>query len=1100
MKKQNHWRKGLVCCLFLGGVLAAQVTTGTILGTVRDSTGAVIPGTTIRVTNTETGTVRTVTTDAAGHYAAPQLGVGRYEVTAVASGFQSVVRNGIDLTLGREAAVDFTLQVGSVSEQVTVTGEAPLVEATNATLSNLVSEKAMRELPLNGRSFTDLTAMSPGVVTELGVPSGVFQGGGRMVINGARPQQSLYLLDGTDIVSPYSNVAPVSVMNQTLGVDTVREFTVIQNNYGAQYGRAIGGVINAVTRGGTNDLHGSAFEFLRNDKLDAKNFFDVPANPIPPFKRNQFGGTVGGPVKKDHTFFFFSYEGLRQSLSTTDLGTVLSDEARLGQITGCPAGRRDCTRAERIISETVAVNPNVVPIINISPRGNGRYLNDGIQEFFDSRKQPGRENYYMYRIDQKLGQNDTLFGRMVIDKSSKELPDSQFLPDGRHTSTNDRGFYSYLTLEWTRVFSPTVLNSARFGFARNNNQQCMCIEGTNQNADDFPNLPRQLQVIPGMAWGGPWGVPGVLVPGGHNGPNPGLTSSGGNGADLDDPLTFIDNTFSYFDSLRLTRGHHSFEFGGDVRRYQENEIPTVWGHGQTSWFDPLRNFLTAGTCAGCRGISTIVATGLTKPPDNNRGWRQTYGSWYVQDDLQLRSNLTLNLGLRWERVTGPMEVNGKAATLKDMLRDNKWTELGKKALFDPRNEMKGFTPRFGFAYSPDQKTSVRGGFGVFKEIPLEYQFQLAIYYPPYAERLQFRNVTKWPDPLGGLDPSRATRAPQLIAPDFKYPYAYQWNFGLERQLGSRWVAKATYIGTRGLDLVAVIDQVQPALSKDAQGRLFTALNAPSVNPFLDSTRAYANVGNSYYNALQLQIQKRFGRGLEFNTSYTFSKNLGDVGLGTKGAEVPGGAAGGFQIGNQWNYRQYDWGRLTQDTRHNFTFSYSYELPVGNGRAFGGNMGKLGDTLLGGWQINGITSARSGLAGTIGGAGYSPTSYCRTCALRPNLKPGGKNNPVVGEINHWFDETQFEVVPTGYFGNVGKNTMTLPKLVRVDFSIFKSFAVSEGKRLQFRAEFFNLPNHPNFAAPDGTVFRTDGSRNPTVGKIASTTGTSRQVQLALKFEF
>ena len=974
------------------------------------------------------------------------------------------------------------------------------METTNATVANLVSEKAMRELPLNGRSFTDLTASTPGVVTELGVPSGVFQGGGRMAINGARPQQSLYLLDGTDIVSPYSNVAPVSVMNQTLGVDTIREFTVMQNNFGAQYGRAIGGIVNAVTRGGTNNFHGSTFEYLRNDKLDAKNFFDLPDKAIPPFQRNQFGGTVGGPVVRDHTFFFFSYEGLRQRLSTTDFGTVLSDEARLGQVSGCPPGRRDCAKAERIITETVAVHPDVQPIINISPRGNGRYLNDGIQEFFDNRKQPGRENYTMFRIDQRLSDRDSVFGRMVIDNSSKELPDSQFLPDGRHTSTDDHGFYSYLTLEWTRVVSSRFLNIARFGFARNNNRQCMCIEGTNQNAEEFPNLPPQLQVIPGVAWGGPWGVPGVLVPGGHNGPNPGLTSSGGNGADLDDPLQFIDNTFSYYDSVRITRGHHSLDMGGDIRRYQENILATVWGHGQTTFFDPMRNFLTAGTCPGCRGISTIVTTGVTKPPDSVRGWRQTYGSWYVQDDFQLFSNLTLNLGLRWERVTGPMEVNGKAATLKDVLRDKDWTQLGKNSLFELRDGLKGFAPRFGFAYSPDGKTSVRGGFGIFKEMPLEYLFQLAIYYPPYSERLQLRNITRWPNPLVGVDPAGAGRQPLLVNPDFKYPYAYQWNFGVERQLGGRWVAKASYIGTRGLGLVAIVDQVQPALSKDANGQLFTPLNAPSSNPFLDSTRTYANLGNAFYNALQWQLQKRLSYGLEFNTSYTWSKNIGNVGLGLKGAEVPGGAAGGFQIGNLWDYKHYDRGRLTQDARHNFTFSSTYELPVGQGRLLGGNLGRVANTLLAGWQVNGIFSARSGLAGTIGGAGYSPTSYCRTCALRPNLKPGGNNNPIVGEVSRWFDETQFEVVPRGYFGNVGKNTLTLPKLVRLDFSVFKAFPVSEGKRLQFRAEFFNLPNHPNFAAPDGGVFRTDGSPNPTVGKITSTVGTSRQIQLALRFEF
>ena len=407
------------CAFLVAGAAVAQVTTGTILGTVRDSSGAVIPGTTVRVKNVETGAVRTAATDSAGRYTAPQLGIGHYEVAAEASGFQSTVRSGIELTVGREAVVDFTLQVGSVAEQVTVTGEAPLLETTNATVADLVSEKTMRAIPLNGRSFTDLTALQPGVITDLGIPSGVFQGGGRMVINGARPQQSLYLLDGTDIVSPYSNVAPVSVMNQTLGVDTIREFSVLQNNYGAQYGRAIGGVVNAVTRSGTNTLHGSAFEFLRNDKLDAKNFFDLPDEPIPPFKRNQFGATLGGPIVRDNAFFFFSYEGLRQSLGTTDFGTVLTDEARLGQITACPPGLRDCAKAEGIITETVTVSPNIIPVINFIPRGNGRYLRDGLQEFLSSRKQPGRENYYMFRIDQRLSEKDSIFGRLTVDNSSK---------------------------------------------------------------------------------------------------------------------------------------------------------------------------------------------------------------------------------------------------------------------------------------------------------------------------------------------------------------------------------------------------------------------------------------------------------------------------------------------------------------------------------------------------------------------------------------------------------------------------------------------------------------------------------------------------------
>jgi hypothetical protein len=1097
------------------GVVVGQVTTGTISGTVSDSTGAVIPGATVSLRNTETGIVRTITTNAQGRYNAAQLGLGMYEVTAEAPGFQSVVRSGIEMTVGRQAVVDFALQIGAVAEQITVTGEAPLLETTNATVADLVSEKQMRELPLNGRSFTDLTAIQPGAVTDLGIPSGVFQGGGRIVLNGARPSQSSYLLDGTDIVSPYSNVAPVSVMNQTLGVDTIREFSVLQNNYGAQYGRAMGGIVNAVTRSGTNEIHGSAFEFMRNEKLDAKNFFDIPEDPIPPFKRNQFGGTIGGPIVQNHTFFFFSYEGLRQVLSTTDNTRVLSDETRAGQITNCPSGMTSCTREQALTGGItdilpLGVNPDMQPIINIIPRGNGLYRNDGLQEYKASRKQPGRENYYMFRIDQNLGSNDNIFGRMVIDNSSKELPDGQFLDasKGLHTSTNDWGSYNFLTLEWTKIISPTVLNVARAGFARNNNNQCMCIDGDDTkrvNADDYPNLPPQLSVIPGVPWGGPWGIPSVGIPGGHNGP--GNTT---NGADLDDPLTFIDNTFSYYDSLRITKSQHALDFGIDVRRFQENEVVTVWGHGNTSWFNPTKNFLTAGRtpyCVGpssqCRGLNTITTTGVTHPPDVYRGWRQTYIAWYVQDDYQLRDNLTLNLGLRWEGISDPSEVNGKAATIADPLSSTGWTQLGKEGLFKIRDGLKGFSPRVGFAYSPDSKTSVRGGFGMFKEIPLLYTYQLAVFYPPDSERLALRNTSstplRWPNPLAGVDPNVGTREPLIITPDFKMPSGSQWNLGLERQIGETWVVKAGYLGSRGLNLVAVINQVQPALSVDANGELFTAANAPSLNPFLASTRTYAPIGDSWYHAMQLRLQKRMSFGLDFSASYTWSKNLSTAGIGLKGAEDTAGGRG-FNAPDLWDFMGRGKGRADQDVPHNFNFNYTYDLPVGAGRTFGSDMGGVANALLGGWQLNGVITMRSGLPVTIGGGGYSTNNRCRTCRISPNLKPGGDLNPVTGDINHWFDETQFEVVRTGYYGNVGINTMDGPKSVKVDFSVFKVFPMGEARNLQFRAEFFNLPNHPNFSAPAAGVFDNNGVVNPDVGLIDTTNGISRQVQLALKFEF
>ena len=708
MKVQTFlWTCGV--CVILQGVLSlAQVTGGSISGTVTDSTGAVIPGTTVTVRNVETGITRIISTDAQGRYTAPQLGLGMYEVTAATAGFQTMVRAGIELTVGRQAVVDLTLQVGAVAETVTVTGEAPLLETTNATVADLVSETQMRELPLNGRSFRDLVEIQPGVVTDVGAPQSTLKGGGRIVMNGARPQQSLYLLDGVEIVDPTNNLPPVSVMGQTLGVDTIREFSVLQNSYGAQYGRAIGGIVNAVTRSGNNELHGSAFEFLRSEKLDAKNFFDQPDEPIPAFKRNQFGGTLGGPIVRDNTFFFFSYEGLRQSFGTTDFGTTFTDEARAGIITNCPEDpatgllRVTCAKEEAIVSEVLplGVHPDIQPVLALIPRGNGLYLNDGIQELRGSRTQTGRENYYMFRIDQKLSDNDNLFGRMVLDTSSQELPDAQFFSDGKtHPVNSQWGAYTFLTLDWMRIITPTVLNSARVGFSRNNNNQMQSIEGEGRtDASEFPGLPPQLEIVPGEPWGGPLGIRGISIPGGHNGPGSSVL-----GAFLSSPLKFATNTFTFYDSMRVTMGRHSLDFGVDIRRFQQNMLRTSWQRGDLRWRDPSKNFLTAaqpGFCTGssrdCRGMDRVRVTHTITPDggiaagDPYRGYRQTYTSWYVQDDIKLLPNLTLNIGVRWDKITPPVEVNQKVANILDVLRDDSYTQLGKEPLFSLRNFMGGF--------------------------------------------------------------------------------------------------------------------------------------------------------------------------------------------------------------------------------------------------------------------------------------------------------------------------------------------------------------------------------------------------------------------------
>jgi len=1076
MKRLGFFVGVLVCFLLRGELLPAQVTTGTIMGTVTDSTGAVIPGASVTLRNTETGISRTETSDASGRYRAPQLTLGNYEVTITAAGFQTEVRSGITLTVGREAAVDAALKVGGVEEKITVTGEAPLIETTNSTVSSLVNEQQMRDLPLNGRNFSDLTAIQPGVVTNTGIGASTFTGGSRMSINGARPQQSTYLLDGIDIVAPYENVTPASVLNQSLGVDTIREFTLLQNNFGAQYGRAAGGVVNAVTRSGTNELHGGAFEFLRNNVLDARNFFDrktvVNTNRLPPFERNQFGATIGGPIRKDKTFFFLSYEGVQQKLGITQSGIVPTQETRNGNITGCPTGLTTCTPAQAVTTSTVTINSLSQFFLGKMVLPNGAYLPGGVGQYFGSINQAGHENYGMVRIDQKLSEKDTLFGRFTIDDSDNSQPQILTIPQSQNVNF---GGYRFAALEWTRLMSPTVLNTVRVGFTRDNN-------ANNPQTADLKAMGYGLQtrLAPDLGYNivGPT-INGLSIPGGVS--DVGVTEA----------FFFIDNTYQYNDTINWTAGRHSLVLGTDIRRYQQNENPHIWDNGAVT-FPNLLAFLQ-----GKPNIDTITLPlqTTTAPfiPDEYRGWRQWYGSAFFQDDFQLRPNLTINLGLRWERVTSPTEINGKIAILKTYLDPN-YTQLAKgTSLFSLSDHLKGFSPRVGLAWTPLSKTVVRAGFGLFKEIPLEYIYQLTVYVPPWANRLVIAN-SPWPFPLTG---SNATAGePTVMNPNTLYPYVSQWNLGIEQQLTNTAVVKVSYLGTRGVHQMGIFNPNQP-FTQVVNGRQFTPLNSPVPNPSFNSIRATDNIGDTYYDAVQLVFEKRFSRGLQTNVSFTWSKNIDDTGTGLKGAEGVG------TIFISYNSRDVaaDKALSTLHTPRNFLWTVNYELPFGHGRALGGNVGPMMNTMIGGWQINTIASYRAGLPMTAYMTFDNSRSKASVITDRPDLAPGCSNNLATGDPNHWFNTSCILVPTAGFFGNLARDTIVQDSLVSVNFSLFKDFSLGERRSLQFRAEFFNLTNHTNFGLPSGVTFtNAAGATSATSGQVTSINGTPRQIQFALKFTF
>ena len=1132
LRNRLFWMQ-LVCLLSGAGISIAQITTGTILGTVRDSTGGVVAAATVTIRNAQTGISRTVTTDSAGRYTVPQLGLGQYEVTTEASGFQTSVRSGIELTVGRQAVVDFSLQVGAVAEKVTVTGEAPLVDTTSATVSSLVDEKTMRELPLSGRNFTDLTAIQPGALFVTTVSPTVRTGGGRKIsVNGARPAQTLYMLDGVETMNIAANMAPSSVLGRQLGTEAVREFNVLINNYGAQYGRAIGGVVNAVTRSGANDWHGSAYEFFRNDALDANEFF-VPTNaPKVPLKQNQFGGTFGGPLRKDNTFFFLAYEGERQRQGVSDFVAVLDADAREGLITRHldANGNRLPTGLWRsdpsvIVQDFRPLNPwTAAAIRETAVLGNGERLGDGRQRYTGSRTRMAREDYSMARLDQKLSARDSLFGRITTDTSDYFLVDLGNDPNFAHLG---EGHYVFAAIQHTRILSPSTLNVFSVGFTRTKMAESQKTpENLNPILDCIPGQRLCINTTPGGV-----GIDGNAV----------------HGADLNLPFRLLDNVFIYQDQFLYNRGRHAITAGAEVKRFRMNEFQDIWFHGQLRWTGGYGNWF-----AGRPDFITGPVPQQENPylaPDVYRGYRQTFTGLYVQDDFKLLPNLTLNVGLRWEKMTDPSEVNNKAGSVPDVLRDSGFT-LGK--VFEINHDWKGLAPRFGFAWTPfgGGHTVVRGGWGVFTEWPLTYLYTLSSYISPFADRIQIRQP-RMPSPFAGFRPGdpqfASVRDPIINAFDWHPAYSYQWNFGIEQQLGQSFVARVSYVGTRTVHLSGNVNPIAPAVKKDQNGRFYTPANGNVANPNFGSFRYIHNGGDAWYNALQLGLERRFRAGLGFRVSYTWAKNIDTTAIGQQTAD----SSGAISNTNVYDL-QADKGLSALDSRRNLIANFNYELPVGSGKAFGGNLPRWLHHVVGGWQLNGVVTVRDGLPLNVAmGFRCSGNGVSSNNTDRPDLRPGASSNPRIKgkrdfrQEDPYFDATAFVAPPTcfaagatddasrrGYFGNAGRNTLIGPGLVGTDFSVFKTFRVGEAKSLQFRAEVFNLLNRPNFrleadqaAALTGPrTFQTDssgravidpatgypvpggrfpnGQYNTRAGLINSLAAgtTMRQIQLALKFEF
>ncbi len=1038
-----------VVMLMPAGALA-QVVGATLTGTVRDPSGSAIPRAMVTIRNAATGTVNTLPTNGEGIYNASNLRPGEYDVNVTAPGFSAAVRSHLTLTVGEEQVLNLSMAMGAVGTTVEVVGTPPDVELGNAAMSAVISGETARELPLNGRDWTQLAQLEPGISPIRTQPDanglnnrGNRGFGGQLTISGGRPQQNNYRLDGIS-VNDYANSAPGSTIGLSLGADSIQEFSVISSNYSASYGLTSGGVVNAMTRAGTNKIHGSVYEFLRNDALDARGFFDGPKLP---FRRNQFGASMGGPVIRNRTFFFVNYEGLRQSLTTTTIDTVPSLNARAGQL----------------VSGAVKVDPIVQKYLPLFALPNGAVKGDtGIYTFAGKAITP--ENFFTVRGDHNISAADVLHGTYLLDRGSTNQPDSLNVISNVNVTRRQ-----VASLEESHIFSPEFLNTVRFGVNRVVAATLQTAPGANPLGADS-----SLGVAPGLY------APVIQVTG--------LTSFAGglNGTSYDN---YWFTTWQVYDDALLTRGIHSLKFGFSMERIDSNFLLAANPDGVFR-FNTLSDFLTN------KPASFQFQYGALTP----RGVRQSIFGGYAEDDIKLVKNLTINIGLRDEVSTVPNEVNGKLANLRNLSSSTIYT--GSPLFQNPTT--KNFEPRVGLAWDPfgDGKTSVRAGFGMFDVLPLTYQFNLM-----QVSAAPFQSTGSSATPPAGSFPSGAVALVQqgtgLRTSYLQYNpprnYVMQWNSSIQRQLPGGLTMMLGYVGSRGVhnalrstDANMVIPNATPqGLLWPCAGSIVNGICSrvgvgPKFNNIYGQIDGQTWNGDSYYDALLFTVKRRMARGLEVQASFTWAKSIDTGSSVGSGGPFSNSVSGQFLFAPIRGLSDFNVGR-------NLVLNGTWEIPFAKGNPWGG------------WQVGSVISISDGLPFTVADSGDVLGQGNQSLFDVPNrLNLTGCGTPVnTGNPIQYIKLGCFALAnPSTLFGNAGRNELIGPGVVNADVSLFKNFGlrkISEAARLQFRAEAFNLPNRVNFAPPtaNNKLFDTKGAPVNFAGQITALSTPSREIQFGLK---
>lgn len=1046
----------------MGSSSLAQDSTGAVRGVVRQRAGKPLAGAAVAAKHVESGQTQTATSNEEGEFQIRNLPPGIYDVEVSRAGFVTQTKTAVALEANNSIAIQFELQAGPEAEN-------------SGSRTSRISESQLVGLPLNGRSYNQLATLDAGITDTGGEQASRGVGGGNLTVAGGRASSNNFLLDGTNIMDT-GNRVPQSAAGVQLGSDAVFQVQVLATNFGAEYGRGSGGVLNSITNSGSDKFHGTVFEYFRNSKLDARNFFNrdpfnyAKRSDPPPFKRNQFGFTLGGPILKGRTYFMGNFEAMRDRLSETQVDFFPDRDARNGIINELINGT--CRPA----AERVQVNPRVQPYLGLFPLPNADCVGGGFGRNFGSLFQPTNQDHFTVRIDHKLSERDSLFARYTFDDASSISAQNTYL-----FRTESASRQQYATVVATHIFSLSALNNLRLGYTRP-------VDALTTLSSI--SIPTSLFFVPGAPDFGQIELPGSAA----FGPNTSF------------PERNVMNTFQFADDVVLQRGAHALKFGVEIHRYRWDVSNASYKGG--AWaFNSLLSFLQAGPS----GTSLIVSF----PGSNNRkSYRQTLAGFYGQDSFRVSSRLQLNLGLRYEFATIISENDGRISYLPDPVHDTTF-QVGRMLKDNP--SLLNFSPRVGFAWTPYGRDTVfGGGVGIYYDPLLEYAVDLQKNSAPFFRRVvrpSFDSSATFPDAVTAAAGLEATTPFQMEILDYKHirsPMVLRYNFGVQRSFGSRWRLQAAYVGSRGNHLFRGYEANQypvPVVLPD--GSLLFPPNAGPVNPSFGAVRVTSSDAQSFYNSLQLSAGKSSDKGLSFQASYTFSKSVDDSSSFSSGESTA-------------SSRQYplmrtlDRGLSDFDIRHRLSANYFYAVPFGAGQPWlkSGVLSRL----FGGWRLGGIVSIRSGTP-------FHPQVNVRIpgylfSATRPNLRPGFSSNPVrgvtagcdgvragekLGGPDRYFDPCAFDTPPAGTVGNVGRNTIIGPRIFSTDVSIQKDFILRGETRLQFRTEMFNVANHANFAPPTrassvvttGFPPRVNGA---TAGTIIRTATTSRQIQFALRVSF